>query len=93
MADTTREIVKNMFASAWQDGVYHKNPKYSRRDALFTDKTMDLIQSEITKAKEHLLDELEKDKWFMGTPDGQRGEHVIFLAAIEAKRKQIKEGK
>lgn len=38
-----RAELEHMFASAWQDGVHHLNPKYLRRDTVFTDRTMQLI--------------------------------------------------
>jgi hypothetical protein len=44
-----------MFASAWQDGVYHLNPKYLRRDTLFTDKVMQLITAHDKALRDRLL--------------------------------------
>lgn len=55
-----REKIEYMFASAWQDGVDRLNPKYLRRDKLFTDKTMQLIadtvEVEVNKAVGELKD-------------------------------------
>jgi hypothetical protein len=54
-----REEIKHMFASAWQDGVNHLNPKYLRRDTLFTDKVMKLLNRYCEdKVREARIDEL-----------------------------------
>lgn len=50
----TRLEIEHMFASAWQDGVKHMNPKYLRRDKLFTDKTMEII----TAQKQAVVDDV-----------------------------------
>lgn len=94
MTDTTREELRSMFASAWQDGVHHLNPSYSRRDTLFTDRAKELIQSEITKAQEQLLDELEAKALnyaYSMRPGASRTIKIVPVSTIETMRKHIRE--
>ena len=49
--DELREELLHLFASAWQDGVHHMNPKYVRRDTLFTDRIMAMVESHTQQAR------------------------------------------
>lgn len=56
-----RAQIEYMFASAWQDGVHHLNPKYLRRDTTFTDKAMQLFAAHLQAAvRETRTEELKK---------------------------------
>ena len=50
--------IRHMFESAWQDGTMHESPKYVRRDHLFTEKTLKLID-QYTQGK---VDEATRQK-------------------------------
>lgn len=64
MKDTELESeIRHMFASAWQDGVNHLNPKYLRRDTLFTDRTLALIKRETDKAEKRETELLDSLYW------------------------------
>lgn len=56
-----RQQIEQMFASAWQDGVNHLNPKYLRRDGLFTDRVMQLITAQTQLAVDSAVVEARKD--------------------------------
>src|SRR5215217_9125251 len=70
-----RPEVKHMFASAWQDGINHLNPKYLRRDTLFTDKVMELhdkaLQLAVINAKESSFMQIRE---ILGALDDNYGE-------------------
>ena len=89
--------IRHMFESAWQDGTMHESPKYVRRDHLFTEKTLKLIdqytQGKVDEAVVatfgKLLEEVGRTSY--GTPVynhiGNR------LAAAKAQLADIKEKK
>lgn len=87
MADPTREEQARSIAE-WANA-------YTNDADITDDLTKDilaLIQSEITKAQEQLLDELEatSNNIYYSNPESERKKIKNF---IEAKRKAIKEGK
>lgn len=84
--DRVREEIAHMFASAWQDGVHHLNPKYLRRDTLFTDKVLEILNSELQNLRSELAREIKIHKKVTSGfihDDYLRGEYTGFNQATD----------
>ena len=75
--------LEHMFASAWQDGVHHLNPKYLRRDTLFTDRALELITAYTDKKIEAVLDRLAIEV--------RASDYIGIAETIQAERNKLKE--
>lgn len=88
MADNTREELRARVQTLF----YRVNPELFIHDEV--DEVMTLIQSEITKAQEQLLDELLSKRKVVDVGQGIYDyRDAVLISDIEAKLKAIKEGK